>query len=168
MDLLIIRHAKAVDGEEMLDALRPLTARGRRDALRVGKALRHAGVQLDAIITSPLVRAVETAELVAVGIHFDDGLVVQPELALGHSVQALVEHVIAPRRSLKAIALVGHEPQLGYLLRGLLRSDAVPSPRKATATRLTWDAADAPAQFQWVYHPDLDAPSTKLADIGSP
>src|SRR5262245_26615970 len=81
MEIFLIRHAQAVDkGAPVEDGHRPLTRRGRRDARKLGKVLLKKGVGLQAIVTSPLVRAVETAELVAVSLEFDDELDVAPEL----------------------------------------------------------------------------------------
>lgn len=166
MDLFLIRHAKAIDKDAPIDdGMRPLTARGRRDALEVGRALRAADVELDAIVSSPLVRAVETAELLAVGLDFDQALDIAPELATGRHPQAVVEEVVLPRADLSSVALVGHEPQLGELLRALLRSPS-PGLAKAAAVRLVFDGPDAPARFKWVIRPGMNRPSKDLDDVG--
>ncbi|MBL9128867.1 MAG: histidine phosphatase family protein, partial [Verrucomicrobiales bacterium] len=60
MKLYFLRHAEAEDGP--VDAERRLTAKGRRDARRVGRFLEKSGIRLDAAFTSPLVRARETAD----------------------------------------------------------------------------------------------------------
>jgi len=165
MNIFIIRHAKAVDKDAPVDdGHRPLTARGRRDAEEVGELLREAEVELDAIVTSPLVRAVETAELVAVGLRFDGGLDVAPELSPGRHPQAVVEEVILPRADLDAVAVVGHEPQLGALLSALLGQPA-PSPAKGAAIKLAWDGPESPARFKWVVKPGMKKPSKELADV---
>ncbi len=69
MKLLVMRHAIAMDREEFArsgnpDDLRPLTARGARRMKRVAKGLRAQIESLDHLATSPLTRAVETAEIV--------------------------------------------------------------------------------------------------------
>jgi phosphohistidine phosphatase len=166
MDLLLIRHAKALDKDAPIDdGHRPLTAKGRRDALEVGKLLRDAEVGLDAIVSSPLVRAVETAELVAVGLGFEAAIEVAPELATGRHPQAVVEEVILPRADLGWVALVGHEPQLGALLGALLRAPA-PGLAKAAAVRLSWEGPETPAKFKWVIRPGMGKPSKDLDDVG--
>jgi phosphohistidine phosphatase len=166
MNLFVIRHARAVDRSEPIeDAWRPLSARGRREALEVGKALREQEVVLDAIVTSPLVRAVETAELVAVGLKFEGALDVAPELGVGRHPQAVVEEVILPRADLAAVAVVGHEPQLSELVAALLRT-SVPSLAKGAAVRLAWEGIDAPARFKWVVKPGLAKPSKHLLELG--
>ena len=166
MDLYVIRHGRAIDRAEPIeDAFRALTARGRREAEEVGRALRDAGVELDAIVTSPLVRAVETAELVAVGLKFVGALDVAVELAPGRHPQPLVEEVLLPRANLAAVALVGHEPQLSALVATLLRT-AVPSLAKGVAVRLQWDGPDAAAKFKWVIRPGHLKPTKAIDDLG--
>lgn len=165
MDVFLIRHAEALDRAAPIDdAHRPLTAHGRRDARKLGKALRKAGVELDAIVTSPLVRAVETAELVAVGLDFDPPLEVAAELGPARDPAKVVKEVLLPRGDLRAVAVVGHQPQLGALL-ALLLGGAAPPPAKASAIRLRWDGPEAPARFKWVLHAGSDEPSKDLAEV---
>ncbi|MGH2450501.1 MAG: SixA phosphatase family protein, partial [Candidatus Limnocylindria bacterium] len=63
MQLYLVRHAEAAQGEP--DELRPLTAAGREQARSLGVRLRVVGVQPDAILTSPFLRARETGNLLA-------------------------------------------------------------------------------------------------------
>ena len=62
MKLLLVRHAEAAAGSP--DELRPLTSTGREQARSLGLRLRDSGVRADAILTSPLLRARETGELI--------------------------------------------------------------------------------------------------------
>src|SRR5204862_6301224 len=103
MELFLIRHAEAVAHDAPIeDAHRPRTARGGRDAQKLGKLMRAADVKLDAIVTSPLVRAVETAELVAIALGFDEGLDVAAELAPNRNPLDVVREVLLPRGDLSA------------------------------------------------------------------
>jgi phosphohistidine phosphatase len=65
MRLLIVRHAEAATGKP--DALRPLTPAGREHARALGTRLREQGFAADAVVTSPLLRARETAEALGLG-----------------------------------------------------------------------------------------------------
>ena len=65
MRLLIVRHAEAAPGEP--DDLRPLTAEGRAHARELGGRLRSEGFAADAVVTSPLLRARETAAALGLG-----------------------------------------------------------------------------------------------------
>src|SRR5829696_6179850 len=80
MLLHLLRHAHAGDPEgwDGPDAARPLSEKGRAQAERLGSFLADIGFRTDAVITSPKVRAAQTAEIVAsqlgVGVTEDDGL----------------------------------------------------------------------------------------------
>ena len=63
MQLFLVRHAEAAAGDP--DALRPLTATGRAHARALGERLRDEGVALDALVTSPLLRARQTGDAIA-------------------------------------------------------------------------------------------------------
>lgn len=127
MRLLIIRHAIAEEREGWApqpDTLRPLTERGRRRMRRGARGLRRLVPTLDALLSSPLTRAMQTAELVSDTYDASDYRTV-PELAPGTEHDAL----LALLRTLPAdatVALVGHEPDLsqlaGWLLCGQPRS----------------------------------------------
>lgn len=121
--LYLIRHAKAEPGRPGLeDAERSLSREGREDTVLAGRGLRRLHVQLDVVLTSPLRRARETAQLLAAGI----GAVVLPHplLAPGSSADAL-ELALLEYESTTGIALVGHEPDLGRLASFLLTRDPV-------------------------------------------
>src|SRR4051794_3179044 len=74
MDLFLVRHADAVSGRGIPDALRGLTAAGRRDARALGASLAVAGARPDAIVCSPLVRAIETGTHLADAMSFEGAI----------------------------------------------------------------------------------------------
>src|SRR5678815_2243675 len=82
MDVLVIRHGHAVDlgGDLKVDGHRWLTTKGRTRTREVGKLLRKEGIRFDAIRTSPLVRATQTAELVAEECGYDGEITVAGSL----------------------------------------------------------------------------------------
>jgi phosphohistidine phosphatase len=96
----LLRHGDAEDGEGKADAERELTGKGERQSRDAGRALKELGVKLDACISSPKVRARQTAELacteLGVKVADDDRLAggeFDPlELAAGHSEVMLVGH----------------------------------------------------------------------------
>jgi phosphohistidine phosphatase len=125
MKLYLVRHAIAVAREApavLEDRERPLTAEGVRKMRRVVKGLAKIGVMVDEIWTSPLVRAAQTADLLAEGL----GLASRPHvvrwLEPGGDLLRLSDK-LAEKAQLAAIALVGHEPDLGtfaaYLTSGV-------------------------------------------------
>ena len=104
----LLRHGDAEDGSP--DAERPLTPKGEKQARAAGAALGALGVKLDACLTSPRVRAAETARLACASQEVepstDDRLSGGPfdplELALGLGA--------TPSRGTGEVLLVGHEP----------------------------------------------------------
>src|SRR6516164_4541044 len=70
--LFLVRHAKSSRDDPVLpDKERPLNERGRRDAPRMGERLAKRGVKPDIIVSSPAVRALTTAELIARELDYD-------------------------------------------------------------------------------------------------
>jgi phosphohistidine phosphatase len=158
MDLYLIRHAKAEDGAP--DQHRPLSADGRRAARAVGEALHEQGVKLHAIVSSPLVRAVETAELVAVALEFDRALEISAALEPGGAPSEIIERLILSREH--ATALVGHEPSMGNLLSALLGKPGL-SLSKGAAVRLAFDGKRA--KLIWSVKPKRLQPDDSLGGI---
>jgi phosphohistidine phosphatase len=109
MRLFLIRHAKAKErSEELADEERPLTKSGREQFRRVVRRLDRAGVRFDRVYHSPLLRAVETADLLESVI--DGETIVTPRLAE----PARAEFLASIEG--ECVALVGHEPWLSDLL----------------------------------------------------
>ncbi|MEJ7715653.1 MAG: phosphoglycerate mutase family protein [Thermoleophilaceae bacterium] len=67
----LLRHAEAEDGSP--DSERPLTERGREQAIAAGRALANMDVPVDACVTSPKVRALETAALACAALGLEPG-----------------------------------------------------------------------------------------------
>jgi phosphohistidine phosphatase len=120
-ELYLVRHAIAAEpGSEWPDdTKRPLTERGNSRFKEAVKGLRHLGVQLDEIFTSPLVRARQTAELLAAGLEGKPSIKLLDVLAPGHTSASVMTQLarVAKRRR---VALVGHEPDLGELAAHLI------------------------------------------------
>jgi len=120
-ELYLVRHAIAAErGSEWKDdTKRPLTERGVSRFKDEVKGLRRLDVALDEIFTSPLVRARQTAELLAAGLDGKPPVKVLDALAPGHTPAAVMTQLarVAKRRR---IALVGHEPDLGELAAHLI------------------------------------------------
>lgn len=115
-ELYLVRHAVAAErGSEWPDdTQRPLTERGISRFKEVVRGLRRLDVEVDEIFTSPLVRARQTAELLASGLEGKPPVKILDALSPGHtsgSVMAQLAKVAKRRR----VALVGHEPELGEL-----------------------------------------------------
>ena len=119
MQLYVVEHGIAVEGGEgIADEWRPLTDKGRRRFQKTARAFGKLGRRLDLILTSPLVRAVQTAEILA-GETEPGEVAVLAELDPKFDVEA-VRNAIANRAGkAEAVAIVGHEPQLSSVLAAL-------------------------------------------------
>ncbi len=121
VQVFLIRHAHATDETlQVSDAHRPLSATGRAQAKRLGEKLRWYDCGITHVWASPLVRAIQTAELVIAGLDDDIALEVVPELAPDGASRAVVAALkLLPAGS--SAMIVGHEPgmsQVGALLLG--------------------------------------------------
>ena len=154
MDVFLIRHADAIDETlELRDPMRHLTAAGRTQATSLGDRLRWHDCVPTHIWTSPLVRAVQTAELVATGLASTIAVEVVPALAPGENARTVLAAVQA-LPSDASVLLVGHEPGIsgiGALILGV--PDLAPLD-KAEAARIT-DGA-----LRWRFAWNADAPAT--------
>jgi phosphohistidine phosphatase len=120
MRIYLVRHSEAVDRvAAMPDAARYLSARGRGSFRKMARRFRDAGGDPTRILTSPLIRAVQTAEILSEALRYDGEVVVDPRLAPGFDV-AKLRSVLEDCPSEKEIAFVGHEPDLGDILTRLL------------------------------------------------
>ena len=112
MQLYVVRHAEAADGEP--DELRPLTADGRRAARELGERLASEGIRPDAVLTSPLLRARETgAELARPA-----GLEAEADERLAPGATAEDVRAAATGRG-KTVLVVGHQPDCGQIAAAL-------------------------------------------------
>ena len=124
MNLYIIRHAIAVDeatSDYESDSERPLTDKGRKKMRQIAKALRHLGVKFDLIVSSPYVRACETAEILADVFKMKSEIVFSDNLMPLGNPQLLIGE-INEKHAVDSLALVGHEPHLSSLV-GLLTTE---------------------------------------------
>ena len=116
MDLLVLRHGKAEDrGGDVPDEERHLTKKGIRDIRRVSRWMARSEVVPDIIVSSPLARAKETAEIVADRIGFAGEVVRWDELAPGPDPSAVTAR-LGELEGASLPLLVGHEPQLSSLI----------------------------------------------------
>jgi phosphohistidine phosphatase len=118
MLLHLLRHADAGDPEAWSgpDAIRPLSDKGRKQSKRLGDHLASIGFTADAIITSPKIRAEQTAELVAERI--DAKVSVDDRLAHPFDIDA-VEAIVRYAGDPERVVLVGHDPDFSETLSAL-------------------------------------------------
>jgi phosphohistidine phosphatase len=152
VDVFLIRHAAAVDETlELRDAMRHLTPDGRAQAIALGDRLRWHDCTPTHVWTSPLVRAVQTAELVVQALGVKAAVDVLPALAPGESgraVQAAIEKLPGDA----VVILVGHEPSMSGIGALLTRTPDFDALAKAEAVRIV------DGELRWRCAWNADAP----------
>jgi phosphohistidine phosphatase len=146
MELYILRHAMAVDHEHTdRDAERMLTIEGRERMRRSTRCWDGLGVTVDLILTSPFVRARQTAEVAGEALGVADCIEVCPALAAGASPNAMVRAIAERCQEDHRVMVVGHEPDLGRLISVLVCGDdgAGFRMKKAGLTKLVVDELEA-------------------------
>jgi phosphohistidine phosphatase len=127
----LVRHAEAVPEDVALrDDDRWLTARGREAARVLARLLREQNVEPDAVLSSPLPRAMQTAELVASGLDFLGVVEVLPALRPGSHPRVAAEQLVQHGQ---AVIVVGHEPMISALGAFLIGRPGFPPFRTAQA-----------------------------------
>jgi phosphohistidine phosphatase len=161
MDLYLLRHGDAVDrltGGYARDEDRPLTDAGRVEARDAGRALVRLDAVPDLILTSPLVRAVQTAATVAEALRAPREPAICAALAPGGQREAIVAALLAAGPP-ASVLLVGHMPDLGELAGWLIWGlpEVTLSFRTGGLCRITTPDHPAPAtgDLRWLLPPRL-------------
>jgi phosphohistidine phosphatase len=158
MEVLIVRHAIAGDREQWTgsDHERPVTAEGRERMAENAAGLRAVAPALDLIATSPLVRAVQTAEVLS-DAYGEVEIVTVPALSPGGARDDL--RAWLARRREERVALVGHEPDLGELVAWFVFGEPQPAVplKKGGACQVRFEDAPAPGrgELKWLLPPKI-------------
>lgn len=118
MKLILLRHGKAEDSHPDGDFSRSLVEKGRKQARRAAKLLKAVGALPDIVLTSPLIRARQTAEEFCQAAEIP-GATLQGWLASGMNPENALKE-LAAFHDFKSIAIVGHEPDFSQLIQWIL------------------------------------------------
>jgi|LakMenE18May11ns_1017448.scaffolds.fasta_scaffold9256637_1 phosphohistidine phosphatase len=122
MKVYLVRHGIAQErlgGAVLNDSQRPLTDEGKAEMKQVAHALKRLNVKPDIIVSSPLVRARQTAEIIRDGLNFADELKITDTLAPGGSPGSVWKY-LKQFAHVDELFLVGHEPDVGMLVANML------------------------------------------------
>lgn len=123
-DLILVRHAEAAETMAgVKDIERELTAKGYRDAPRIGRYLHEQGFYPDMMISSTAQRARATAELLAEQLKFELDQISYAEDLYNASVRTLLGIVNEAQPGWNKLVLVGHNPAISYLSEYLTGED---------------------------------------------
>jgi phosphohistidine phosphatase len=158
LELYLIRHGVAAErGEEYPDdSKRPLTSEGISRLKREAKALDALDISFDQILSSPLVRAKQTADVFAEGLKAKPSVSTTDALTPAGSPAAVIQELSKHMRKAR-IALVGHEPNMGELAAHLIGAKVALPFKKGAICRI--DFAVFPpkgrGQLVWFLPPRL-------------
>ncbi|MCS7087460.1 MAG: histidine phosphatase family protein [Thermoflexales bacterium] len=114
--LLLVRHAKSSwDYPDLADIERPLNERGLRNAPEMGRRLALRGVRPDLILSSPAVRALTTARLIAQQLDYPEDNIRVDERIYEAAPETLLTVISELDPALRVVLLVGHNPELTEL-----------------------------------------------------
>ena len=158
IELYLIRHGVAEERGEAWpdDAKRPLTQDGMSKLRKSARALKNLGVVLDVIVTSPLVRTRQTAEIFAAGLDPHPHVVTAESLEPGGAVAAVLSD-LEKQAKRGHIALVGHEPGIGELAARLVGTrHAIPF-KKGAVCRIDVEGlpSPGPGDLRWFLTPKI-------------
>ena len=156
--LYLIRHGVAEERGEAWpdDAKRPLTEAGMARLRKSARGLARLGVTLDVVLTSPLVRTRQTAEIIAAAFDPRPSIVAAESLAPEGSYQAVLDDLEKQSRK-SSIALVGHEPSIGEIAARLAGSRHAWEYKKGAVCRVDLAALppSGPGSLRWLLTPKI-------------
>jgi phosphohistidine phosphatase len=157
-ELYLVRHAIAAErGDDWPDdTKRPLTATGISRFEEAVDGLAWFGVDVDEIFTSPLVRAKQTADILAARLAKRPPVKILDELAPGNETARVVAE-LGKRVKRSRVALVGHEPDLGELAAALIGAQRALPFRKGGVCRIDVEGLGAAraGELIWFFPPKI-------------
>ncbi|MCI0545917.1 MAG: phosphohistidine phosphatase SixA [Candidatus Rokubacteria bacterium] len=156
MRVILMRHAEAGAADPRRwpdDRERPLTDEGRKAHRKVARALRAMGVKIDALLTSPLVRARQTADITARVYDLSEAIEVTDALGDRGTVASALERLGRCPPDGRMLC-VGHEPLLSKLAAVLVSRDgsARIEMKKSGTIAIDCDGAPAPGRGALRFH----------------
>jgi phosphohistidine phosphatase len=165
MDIYIVRHGVAadLDNEIVEESYRYLTIHGRNHCRIVAQRLKDLKVNFDTIISSPLVRAVQTAEVFASVLKYDSEIKTAIELIGGNSYSRFLQLL---RRNLhhNCIGIFAHAPDVNTFSLNLIKNDKCTDLqlnfKNSSVCKIKFDPASETGTFEWF----LNSENMKLTE----
>ena len=160
MDLFILRHAIAVEPGNPAyedDSQRPLTDKGAVKMKQIAGGLRQMEPEFDLILSSPYLRARQTAEILAKSCRISDKLALTPALLPEAPASQIIDEINQKFSQSRNVVLVGHETSLSKLISKLITGDPTIdiTLKKGGVCRLSVEQLryDRCATLEWLLYP---------------
>ena len=165
MDIYIVRHGVAADLDKEIaeEVFRYLTIHGRNHCRIVAQKLKELKVQFDVIISSPRVRAVQTAEVFASVLKYEAEIKTAIELIGGNSFSRFLQ-LLKRNSHHNTVGIFGHAPDVNSYALNLVRDDTCKDLqlnfKNASVCKIEFDPASETGKFKWF----LNSENMKLTE----
>jgi phosphohistidine phosphatase len=156
MNCYFLRHGIAADAGQWdgQDFDRPLTPQGRERMEREARAIAQLSLELEVIVTSPAIRAKQTATIVAERLKMNDRLVEDERLADGFNAERL-RGILHDHAGAESVLLVGHEPTMSATIGQLIGRASIDLKKGALARVELPDPAASSGRLIWLVPPKI-------------
>lgn len=159
MNVYLVRHAEAIelDNEIVEDNFRYITPFGRKRAISSAKKAKELGVKFDLILSSPLVRAVQTAEVFAHTVGYKGEIKTAIELMGGNTFSRFLQ-MLKRNERFESIGLFGHAPDVNNFAINMLKHNGVHELkinfRNSSVCKIIFDLEKEEGEFGWFLKSD--------------
>jgi len=156
MNLYLMRHANAglARGNPLLDAKRSLVKEGKEQCMLMARFLSALNVQVDAILSSPLKRSLQTAQFVGTELGYDARVEICPALAPDADYEAF-QDMLAKYADREGVLAVGHNPNLFQFLGHMITGNGGASIRMRKGSVARVDFSSHPPRLHWLIDPRM-------------
>ena len=168
MNVYLMRHANAGlrRGNPLLDGKRGLIKEGKDQCMLMGRVLTALKVQIDVIVSSPLKRALQTAQFVGTEIGYDGRVEISPALGLNAD-YATFQAMLAQYANYEGVLVVGHNPNIFQFVGRMITGNGGAAIRMRKASIARVDMERHPPLLRWLIDPRM-ARSIYLSAARSP